>query len=294
MSIVVSYGPEGRGRGGLELARLLSDSSGQPVLICCVIPDRWQGIGGMVEIDRDYQDYLQSLAHAALDRAREALGPVTAGVDVQVVTARSAPAGLVEVAERSKAWMLVTGSSADGSWGHVALGSVTDRLLHSCPVPVAIAPRGYRCHSGQTMRRITVAVDGSESTGAVLRSAAEMARGANARLRVVTFAVRTRTMYPPELGLHIEERVIAAWRQQAAAVVDAAIAELPADHRGEVEQVVAEATTWRNAIEEPGWAEGDVLVLGSSTSQSLVSRVFLGSTATRILRYSPVPVIVVP
>lgn len=294
MSIVVSYGPEGRGRGGLELARLMSDSSGQPVIICCVIPDRWQGIGGPVEIDRDYQDYLQSLAHAALDRAREALGPVAAGVDVQVVTARSAPAGLVEVAERREAWMLVTGSSADGSWGHVALGSVTDRLLHSCPVPVGIAPRGFRGHSGQKVRRVTVAVDGSESTAAVLRSAADIAATAGAQLRVVTFAVRSRTLHAPELGRHIEERVIAAWRHQAAAVVDAAIAALPDDRRAGVEQLVAEATTWRNVMDEPGWAEGDVLVLGSSSSQSLVSRVFLGSTATRILRYSPVPVIVVP
>ncbi len=36
------------------------------------------------------------------------------------------------------------GSSADGKLGQVVVGSTTDRLLHSSPVPVAISPRGYR------------------------------------------------------------------------------------------------------------------------------------------------------
>ena len=38
---------------------------------------------------------------------------------------------------------------------------------------------------------------------------------------------------------------------------------------------------------------GDVLVVGSS-SGGVLARVFLGSNATRVVRHSPVPVIVVP
>ncbi|MBL8930588.1 MAG: universal stress protein [Kineosporiaceae bacterium] len=294
MSILVAYGPEGRGQGGLELARLLSDSSALPLVVCCVIPDRWSSVGPGRQVDRDYEQYLYGLADAALARARQMLGPVAAGVEVEVVTARSAPTGLLAAAERHGSRLLVTGSSSDGAWGHVALGSVTDRLLHSSHVPVAVAPRGYRSRAGHRVRRVTVAVDGTEGTQAVLGRAATVAHDVGAALRVVTFAVRAHPMYPPEVGLHAEDRVVAAWREQAATMVAQAVDALPADQREGIECLVAEAATWREALDEPHWAEGDVLVLGSSTSQSLISRVFLGSTATRILRHSPVPVVVVP
>ena len=39
---------------------------------------------------------------------------------------------------------------------------------------------------------------------------------------------------------------------------------------------------------------GDVLVVGSSSTSSLLQRVFLGSSAAKIVRNSPVPVLVVP
>jgi nucleotide-binding universal stress UspA family protein len=42
-----------------------------------------------------------------------------------------------------------------------------------------------------------------------------------------------------------------------------------------------------------GWSDGDLLVVGSSRLGPL-ARVFLGSTATRIVRAAPVPVVVVP
>jgi nucleotide-binding universal stress UspA family protein len=46
-------------------------------------------------------------------------------------------------------------------------------------------------------------------------------------------------------------------------------------------------------MEDVDWADGDVLVVGSS-SVGPVARVFLGSRASKIVRHSPVPVVVVP
>ena len=57
---------------------------------------------------------------------------------------RSVSGGLVEVVDELDAELLVLGSSANGQLGQVVVGSTADRLLHSSPVPVAIAPRGYR------------------------------------------------------------------------------------------------------------------------------------------------------
>jgi nucleotide-binding universal stress UspA family protein len=294
MSVVVGYGPEARGRGGLELARALSLSAGLPLIVCCVVPDQWRSVVPGRHVDPDFAGHLHRQAERALEHAGQALGEVPDGVAYDVVTARSAPAGLLAAVERHGARMLVAGSSTDGRWGHVALGSVTDRLLHSSPVPVAVAPRGFRSRRDQRVERITVAVDGTEATRQVLERAADVSGDVGARLRVVVFAVRARTMFPPEVGLHVEDAVVEAWREEALASIQEALATLPGPADDEVEAMVAEAPTWGEALEEPGWTPGDVLVVGSSASQSLLSRVFLGSTATRIIRHSPVPVVVVP
>ena len=50
---------------------------------------------------------------------------------------------------------------------------------------------------------------------------------------------------------------------------------------------------WSSAIGSVEWTPTDLLVVGSSRIGH-VARVFLGSTATKILRHTPVPVLVVP
>ena len=293
MSILVGYPPESRGQGSLELGRLLARSAGLPMVVICVIPDRWQSVGPGRQVDRDYETHLTEMAHQALEHAKETLGDIGVEVRYEAVTARSGSAGLLESVARFGARMLVMGSSSHGTWGHVALGSVTDRLLHSASVPVALAPRGYRSQPEARVERVTVAVDGTQACHEVLGKAAEVAADVGAELRLVTFAVR-RTAPPYEFGLEAEERVFAAWREEAVRVVEQARASL-AGRGGQVPELhVAEGRSWAEALDEPGWVDGDVLVIGSSAHRPLLARVFLGSTATRIIRHSPVPVVVVP
>ena len=49
---------------------------------------------------------------------------------------------------------------------------------------------------------------------------------------------------------------------------------------------------WSSAVSAFDWQDGDVLVVGSS--ESAMHGVFLGSTATHIMRHSPVPMIMLP
>jgi nucleotide-binding universal stress UspA family protein len=56
---------------------------------------------------------------------------------------------------------------------------------------------------------------------------------------------------------------------------------------------VAAGADWAGALAAGNWLPGDLLVVGSSRHGPL-ARVFLGSTATKIVRASPVPVVVVP
>jgi len=60
-----------------------------------------------------------------------------------------------------------------------------------------------------------------------------------------------------------------------------------------VETVIGRGGSWQEALDDIGWAEGDVMVVGSS-ELGPVAQVFLGSRATKIVRHSPVPVVVVP
>ena len=53
------------------------------------------------------------------------------------------------------------------------------------------------------------------------------------------------------------------------------------------------AAGWGEALSAVEWSTGELLVLGSSPSGAL-ARVFLGSRARKLIRYSPVPVIVLP
>ncbi len=50
---------------------------------------------------------------------------------------------------------------------------------------------------------------------------------------------------------------------------------------------------WEDALDSLPWEEGELLVVGSSRLGP-VARVFLGSNSTKIMRGSPVPVLVVP
>lgn len=289
MTVVVGYPPEARGRGGLELAALLGRSGGGELVVCCVVPDRWE-VPSMARVDASYAVHLRELATAALEQARSVLGDQAA--EYVVRTGRSVPAALLAEAAERQARVLVGGSSSDGAWGKVVLGSVTDRLLHSADLPLALAPRGYRCGAVQRASRVTVAVDGTSASAAMLAAAAQVAHDVGARLRVVTFAVRGRTMYPPEVGLHAEDAVVAAWREQAEAFLAEAVAGLPADVAPEETRIV-DGVDWPSALSDAGWSDGDLLVLGSSRMGSF-ARVFLGSTATHIVRHAPVPVVLLP
>jgi nucleotide-binding universal stress UspA family protein len=232
-----------------------------------VVPSGWPpGVG---RVDAEYRAQVERDADAALAKARERLGDLDARLVIE--EARSVPTGLLEVAERHDAALIVCGSAA---------GSVTSRLMHSSHVAVAVAPRGFRARAGARVRRVTAAYGG---TGAELvDAAARVTARAGAELRVASFAVQPPTPVTAGVGRLADEAMVAEWVQDTRAA-------LPGEH----ELVVGRGETWEEAIEDLEWQDGDVLVVGSS-SIGPVARVFLGSRATKIVRHSPVPAIVVP
>lgn len=292
MTLVVGYAPGARGQAALHLAAMLARSAGDDVVVGSVVPAPW--VPGMARVDGEYHQQLDDAADRALDRAKE-LWPDGVRATYVRHRARSAPAGLLELAHQHEARMVVLGSSSAGVFGHVALGSVTDRLVHSSTVTLALAPRGFRAARDARVIRVTAAYGGSSSAEQLVVAAASVAAQVGAAMRVASFAVWTRPAYTTALGTDSEDLVLREWTDQVRETAHSALAQVEglafAPH--DLELVIGSGRSWAEAVEDVGWDDGDVLVVGSS-ELGPVAQVFLGSRASKIVRHSPVPVVVVP
>ncbi len=273
---------------GVETARTLKTS----LSVVTVVPKPWTTVSP-AKIDAEYAQYADKLALDSAAQARECITNLdpTLEVSFHKYSHRSASGGLVDAVRDLDAEALVLGSSADGSLGQVVVGSTADRLLHSSPVPLAISPRGYRGSKTHGLTRITAAYPGTEESMQVVERVATLAAQLDVPMRVITFAVRGRTMYPPTAGLHAEDTLLSSWASQAR---EALAALKSSGVVGEsVELQVVTGHGWDQALDAAEWEDGELLALGTSP-QGPIARVFLGSKGTKIIRHSPVPVLVLP
>lgn len=291
MTVLVGYA-DGRGaRDALELGVALADALDVPLTVVSVTRRSW-GTPSISRVDAEFIEWSRRTADDDLAAARARLAELAPDRDVAFrrVEGRSVPAALVEAARDEDATVVVLGSAADGSLGQVVLGSTADRLVHSSPVPVAVAPRSYRAPR-DGIDRLTFAWSGAEAEVPAIERLVELAAPSTAAVRVVTFGLRRPAMFPPEVGLDAEDEVFAAWSSGVHGTFDALRSRglIGAD----VETTVAVGADWRAAVDEIDWAPGDVLVIGSKPGGP-VARVFMGSSATKIVRHSPVPVVLLP
>lgn len=291
MTIVVGYLAGKSGTAPLHLAVGAARTLRTSLTVTTIVPKPWT-TPSPARIDAEYASWADQLAADSAKEAQRYLATLSDGVEVAYHSHahRSVSGGLVDVVDELQAEVLVLGSSANGQLGQVVVGSTADRLLHSSPVPLAIAPRGYRTHA-ERLTRITCGYPGTPESVDVVRRVADLATRLEVPLRVITFAVRGRTMYPPEVGLHAEDSILAVWETSARET----LAKLRSDGvigEDAVLQVVS-GNGWDQALDAAEWRDGEVLALGTSPRGD-VARVFLGSRGTKIMRHSPVPVLVLP
>jgi nucleotide-binding universal stress UspA family protein len=273
---------------GVEAARTLKTS----LAVVSVVPKPWT-TPSPARIDAEYSQYADRLAADSATQAQKCITSLDPNLDVSFhkYAHRSVSGGLLDAVAELDAEALVLGSSADGQLGQVVIGSTADRLLHSSPVPLAISPRGYRGSKTHGLSRITCAFPGTPESLHVVSRVATLAGQLDVPMRVITFAVRGRTMYPPEVGLHAEDSILEVW----AAHAREALAALKADGvvGDDVTLQVVTGNGWDQALDAAEWLDGELLALGTSP-QGAIARVFLGSKGTKIVRHSPVPVLVLP
>jgi nucleotide-binding universal stress UspA family protein len=289
MTYLVGLTADRGGRDALALGRMLARTGDVTLTVCIVLPEVW-GHPSLARVDAEYATFLASYAEDTIAEAREFIGDAVRAEYVST-SARTATEGLVTTATQTDADLVVLGSARHGPFGRFAVGSVTNEMLHTAPVPVVLTPRGYSPVSDARLRRITCAFAGSTRSRTAFDAAVQLSRRHGLPLRLTTLVVRDRQMYPSQVGYSAERLVAEQWRAEAEEAQISALATLPDDVT--VEAGVVSGRNWEEALDSLPWEEGELLVVGSSRLGP-VRRVFLGSNSTKIVRSSPVPVVVIP
>ena len=184
--------------------------------------------------------------------------------------------------------LIVVGGSGGGLAGSYSLGSVVNELLHSAPVPVAVAPRGTRDSSIDRVREVTCAIGERAGADLLLDYAVRFSRAAGTPLRLVSL-IALDPMFGTLRGDDdaVRERAMAHARQ----TLETAKSDLPEGFP--VTSTIVDGPTVEEAVSKLDWHDGDLIMVGSSRLGA-PRRLFLGSTAAKMLRVLDVPMMVVP
>jgi nucleotide-binding universal stress UspA family protein len=280
--IVVGYTHTKSGKDAVALGARLAAASGAILDLVMVLPT---DSGTLVPPDAAFERHLREQAMKWLETAATR---VPAGVQhaEHVGIGESYAEGLNTAADELGASLIVVGAANGGPRGHHRIGSTAAALLHSADVPVALAPAGERKADATTgIPRITVAVGTRAGAEGVIESAVAGASLVDAPVRMVSLVT-------VDLPSSVDTGVIrVAGAAHAEDVLAKARRALPEAIHAEV--LVGRGESVEDAVRELDWLPGEVVLVGSSRLAQ-PKRIFLGSTATKMLHELPVPMIVIP
>lgn len=282
-TIVVGYTATKAGADAVALGSRLAVASGAELALVLVLSSDERSV--ITPPDPGYEKYLRGQGERWLAEGAERV-PDAVTHRQHVRYAESFAEGLIAAADELGAMLIVVGTGHGGARGRYTVGSTSTELLHSSDVPVALAPKGSR-KTDATARvpRITVAVGTRPGAQAVRETAVALATATGAAVRLLSLVT---VDLPPTVDTGVIRLAGAAHADE---VLAAARAELPADIATEV--VVARGDSIEAAVRGIDWLPGELALVGSSRLAQ-PRRLFLGSTAAKMLRELPVPMIVVP
>ena len=277
MRYVVGYTPNERGADAVALASALARAQGAQLDLVYVV-DKGLHVAHEVASGHDL-----AREKAVQDAQREGLSLVPEDVPVEFHArhAESFTAGLIEAAVDYEAGLIVVGAASNGLFKRHTVGTVANALLHASPVPVALAPRGYR--RTEPISRLTLAVGQRPGAEAAIDVAIGAAGRRSVPLRMVSLVELDAEGDPGE--------VVNAAHIHANTVLTEASRRLPEGHQVTVE--VAHGRTIEECIDDLEWDDGEILIVGSSRLAER-NKLFIGSTANKVLRALPVPMVVIP
>jgi nucleotide-binding universal stress UspA family protein len=283
MHLTVGYLATPTGDDGVALAAALARTFDADVDVVLVIrqslPDGHPGLNQYLEMLLDRGDQWIAKAVSTLTGAARSLGEA-------VLVGESFAETLLDFAEENESDLIVVGGARDGFFGGHVIGPVSSALLHRSTIPIALAPRGYADDAPERIEAITAAVPSEAGDDNPLPFAITLASAANLPIRMVSLVSAENLAEADDLK-DLREIQISAARENLA-LAARALPESP-----DIESLVAEGMTLESALKKLNWEDTDVLVVGSSRFAA-PKRIFLGSTASRILAGTDAPVIVIP
>ena len=283
MHLTIGYLATPTGDDGVALASALAKTFGATVDVVLVVrqelPD---GHPGRAE----YQKLLIERGEEWISKAIDLLAANGVSASSTVLVGESFAESLVGFAEQKDSDLIVVGGARDGFFGGHTIGPVTGALLHSSPIPIALAPRGYADDPDDAMAAVTAAVPTRPGDDNPLPFAITLASAAGLAIRMLSL-VSSENLAEADSAREVRQLQVAA-AEENLVVAARALPDAP-----EIESLVADGMTLESALKKLRWDDGDLLVVGSSRFAAL-RRIFLGSTAARILAGVDVPVVVVP
>ncbi|MEO9329929.1 universal stress protein [Gordonia aurantiaca] len=284
MKLLVGYIATSGGEDAVALGACLARTFDAELEICIVIPPEPPGADDTIE---RLSDALDSAARKWLDEAAARL-PDDIESTTTIAEHPNPAEGLIIEARRINADILVIGGAGGGILGRHTLGTDVNDILHSSPIPVAVAPPGFAHLGADEVREITVTIGDRPGAPLLFQTAIRSGIRAHRPIRLVSLlAIGDMQPWRNEP----EESAVEKAREHARKALEAARAELPEDFP--VTSTVVQGNTIEEAIASLEWHEGDVVMVGSSRLAA-PNTLFLGATAAKILRAVSVPIIVVP
>ena len=282
-AIVVGYTATDAGADAAALGARLARSLDATLHLVIVLPAEGTR-SPVVPPERAYEDHIRAQAKRWLEDAILRL-PHEVHSRGHVRIAESFAEGLIAAGEEFDARLIVVGAAAGSLFGRHRLGSVASELLHSSTIPVALAPAGTATQDDHVVPRITAAVGTRPGAEVLLDEAAALAADGGVDLRLVSLVPFD---VPPGLdtgairvvGEEHAHEVLARAKDRLPDTLGAVVEEAPGD-------------SVEDAVSNLSWLPGEVVLVGSSRLAQ-PRRLFLGSTAAKMLHELPVPMIVVP
>jgi len=284
-AIVVGYTATESGADALALGVRLAESLHMRLHVVIVMPSEGRR-SAAVPPERAYEAHIRAQGQEWLRTALESV-PHEITRSGHVRFGESFASGLVAAGEEFGARMIVVGAANGSRLGRHRLGSVATELLHSSTIPVALAPSGAAKTTAANvpLSRVTAAIGTREGADVLLEEAVSLAAASGGALRLIS-------LVPFDVPPGLDTGAITLVRNaHGDDVLTQARAALPEGVNAEIERASGESV--EDAVAHLPWQPGEVVLVGSSRLAQ-PRRLFLGSTAAKMLHELPVPMIVVP
>lgn len=271
---LVAWGGDARSKDALALGATLARTFRAELAVVYVV--REETFGAHTFGDVSFTEEVVRQASEGVQKHLDALTDLD-NVVLHVRRSGSVAEGVLDAAKEIDADLIVIGAGT----GTRALttNAIVTALLHASPVPVAMAPRGYRKDAPAVLTELVAAVGPRAGAGRILEEAIRGVERVSLPLRLVSLL---------ELGTDVDvpdERV-----ESVRAALERAAEEVDVD---EMTTQVGQGKNLKEAIANIEWKPDSALIIGSSRLAQ-GKQTFIGTVASRMLAHLPIPMIVAP